>query len=270
MNTHKGLFACNRLPFGVSSAPGIFQHTMETLLKGIPNVLDYLDDILIIGPTQEQHMKYLHAVLDCFCQAGLRLKKQKCRILAKSVEYLGFTIDQQGVHPSEGKVKAIKSAPNPTNLTELKFLPNLANALAPLYQLLKKDVKWSWGDQQQQSFDQPKQILTSSVFLAHYDPTEPLVLSCDTSQYGVRAVLSQVYNGDEKPVTYASRTLTTAERNYSQLEKEGLAVSYHVEFKDGRLCKRHLDKIIQQNLMATKIKTLLNSHYQKLQVLPLQ
>ena len=78
VNTHKGLFAYNRLPFGVSSAPGIFQRTMESLLKGIPNVLVYLDDILITGPTQEQHMKNLIAFLSSFRQAGLRLKKQKC------------------------------------------------------------------------------------------------------------------------------------------------------------------------------------------------
>ena len=233
VNTHKGLFAYNRLPFEVSSAPGIFQRTMESLLKGIPNVLVYLNDILITGPTQEQHMKNLIAVLSSFRQAGLRLKKQKCRFLAKSVEYLGFTIDQQGVHPSEGKVQAIKSA---QNLTEFKaylglltyygkFLPNLANVLAPLYQLLKKDVKWTWEDQQQQSFDQYKQMLTSSALLAHYDPSQPLLLSCDASQYGVGAVLSQVCNGGEKPVAYASRTLTTAEQNYSQLEKEELALN---------------------------------------------
>ena len=119
-NTHKGLFAYNRLPFGISSAPGIFQRTMESLSKGIPNVLVtailvYLDNILITGPTQEQHMKNLLAVLSSFHQAGLHLKKQKCRFLAKSAEYLGFTIDQQGVHPTEGKVQAIKSAPNPWN-----------------------------------------------------------------------------------------------------------------------------------------------------------
>ena len=78
VNTHKGLVAYNRLPFGVSSAPGIFQRTMESLLKGIPNVLVYLDDILITGPTQEQHMKNLLAVLSSFRQAGLCLKKQKC------------------------------------------------------------------------------------------------------------------------------------------------------------------------------------------------
>ena len=72
-------------------------------------------------------------------------------------------------------------------------------------------------------------MLTSSALLAHHDPTQPLVLLCDASQYGVGAVLSQVCNGDEKPVAYTSRTLTTAERNYSQLEKEGLALVYDVK-----------------------------------------
>ena len=75
INTHKGLFAYNRLPFGVSSAPGFFQRTVESLLKGIPNVLVYLDDILVTGETQEQHIKNLHEVLSRFRDAGLRLKK---------------------------------------------------------------------------------------------------------------------------------------------------------------------------------------------------
>ena len=97
-----------------------FQCTMKSHLKGISNVLVCLDNILITGPTQKQHMKNLFAVLSSFRQAGLRLMKQKCRFLAKSVEYLGFTIDQQGVRLSEGKVQVIKSAPNPQNLTELK------------------------------------------------------------------------------------------------------------------------------------------------------
>ena len=127
----------------------LLQESFNALLKGIPNVLVYLDDILITGPTQGQHMKNLHAVFNCFRQAGLRLKKQKCRFLAKSVEYLRFTIDQQGVHPSEGKAKAIKSAPNPKNLTELKaylglltyygkFLPNLAMFWLPYTSCYKK------------------------------------------------------------------------------------------------------------------------------------
>ena len=93
--------------------------------------------------------------------------------------------------------------------------------MALLHQSLKKNVKWARGDQQQQLFDRSKQMLTSSALLAHYDPSQPLILSCDASQYGVSAVFSQVCNGDEKPVAYASRALTTAEQNYSLPEKEG-------------------------------------------------
>ena len=166
-----------------------------------------------------------------FRQAGLCLKKQKCQFLVKSVDYLGYTIDQKGIHPFEGKVEAVKAAPNPKNLTELKaylglltyygkFLPNLANVLAPLYQLLWKDVKWNWGDQEQQSFNKSKEMLTSTALLVHYDPTKPLVLSCDASQYRVGAVLSQVYSGEEKPVAYTSRTLTKAERNTASWKKK--------------------------------------------------
>ena len=110
-----------------------------------------------------------------------------------------------------------------------KFLLNLANVLAPLYQLLQKDVKWTWGDQEQQSFDNSKELLTLTDLLVHYDPTKPLILSCDASQYGVRAVLSQLCNGNKKPVAYASRTLTSAERNYRQLEKERLALIFGVK-----------------------------------------
>ena len=90
INTHKGLFVYNRLPFGVSSAPGIFQCTMESLLNGIPNVLIYLDYILVTGHTKEQLFSNLHEVLLRFRQAGLRLKKQKCQFLVKSVDYLGY------------------------------------------------------------------------------------------------------------------------------------------------------------------------------------
>ena len=180
----------------------------------------------------------LATCMKCCC-IGLRLKKQKCQFLVKSVDYLGYTIDQKGIRPFEGKVEAVKAAPNPKNLTELKaylglltyygkFLPNLANVLAPLYQLLQKDLKWNWGDQEQQSFNKSKEMLTSTALLVHYDPTKPLVFSCDASQYGIGAVLSQVYSGEEKPVAYASRTLTKAERNYGQLEK-GLALLFGVK-----------------------------------------
>ncbi|XP_033986453.1 uncharacterized protein K02A2.6-like [Trematomus bernacchii] len=151
VNTHRGLFTYNRLPFGVASAPAIFQRTMEGLLRGIPFVAVYLDDILVSGVDEEDHLQNLETVLAKLEEAGLRLRRSKCTFLEEEVEYLGHRVDAQGLHPVEKKVKAIMEAPNPTNVTELKsylgllnyyntFLPNLATLLAPLRELLRQDV----------------------------------------------------------------------------------------------------------------------------------
>ena len=148
INTHKGLFRYSRLPFGVSSAPGIFQRVMENLLQDIPGVVVYIDDVLITGPDESGHIAALEEVLRRMEQAGLRLSKGKCLFMAPSVEYLGYKIDADGLHPLPEKVRAIERAPKPRNTTELKaylglltyygrFLPNLSTVLSPLYRLLR-------------------------------------------------------------------------------------------------------------------------------------
>ena len=113
INTHRGLFRCNRLPFGVSSAPGIFQRVMEGLLGGLRGVFVYLDDVLVTGPTDEQHLRTLDEVLRRFEEVGLHLKKGKCFFLAPSVEYLGHRIDSQGLHPLQEKVRLLARHPDP-------------------------------------------------------------------------------------------------------------------------------------------------------------
>ena len=106
-----------------------------------------------------------------------------------------------------------------------KFLPNLSNTLAPLYRLLQKNMKWYWRPEQQQAFQTAKKSLTSDCLLVHFDPSKRLILACDASPYGIGAVLShQMENGHDKPIAFTSRILAPAERKYSQLEKEGLAV----------------------------------------------
>ena len=112
VNTHKGLFRYNRLPFGISSAPGIFQRTMESLLQDIPSVIVYIDDILISGQSEEEHLQLLERVLDRLERAGLRLKREKCVLMAESVEYLGHRIDKNGLHPTKEKVQAVCDAPS--------------------------------------------------------------------------------------------------------------------------------------------------------------
>ena len=227
INTHRGLFEYNRLPFGVSTAPAIFQRTIDSLLQGIPNVCAYLDDIIITGKTEEEHLQNLSAVLSKLQEAGLRLKRSKCYFMAESVEYLGHIIDAKGLHPTKAKVAAVQNSPVPRDITQLKsflglinyyrkFLPDLSSLLAPLNNLLQKGVKWTWTEAQQTTFDEAKQLLQSSVVLAHYDPSKELVLACDASPYGVGAVLSQ-YQDDktEKPIAFASRSLSKAEKNFS-------------------------------------------------------
>lgn len=151
INTHKGLFQVNRLPFGVSSCPAIFQRLMESLVAGIPNVAAYLDDILLTGRSDQERLATLNQVLS-------RL---------------------QGLHPLPKKVSAIQKAPAPTNVTELRsylgllnyynrFLPNLATLLAPLHELLRKETKWRWGAEQQRAFEECKCLMQSSQVLVHY------------------------------------------------------------------------------------------------------
>ena len=111
INMHKGLFEYKRLPFGVASAPSIFQRVMKNLLQGIKGVCVYINDILITGSTEEEHLRNLAQVLQRLESAGMRLKRQKCVFLLPSVAYLGHIITQEGLHTEETKVHAIVDAP---------------------------------------------------------------------------------------------------------------------------------------------------------------
>ena len=154
--------------------------------------------------------------------------------------YLGHTISAEGLRTADSKVEAIVRAPAPKNVTELhsflglvnycaKFRPNLATVLSPLYSLLQKHQKWTWGHSQAKAFGEVKNLLRSSRVLVHFDDTLPLTLLCDASPYGVGAVLlHQMPNGDERLISFASRTLTTTEKKYSQLEKESLAIIFGI------------------------------------------
>ena len=161
--------------------------------------------------------------------------------MVPSVSYLGHKIDADGLHPLPHKLQAVKAAPTPRNVSELKsylglltyygkFLPNLSTHLEPLYRLLAKDSKWKWTKVQEKAFEESKNLLQSSQLLVHYNPELPLILACDASAFGIGAVLAhRMPDGYKKPIGYASRTLNKAERNYSQLEK-GLSCVFEVKY----------------------------------------
>ena len=120
INTHKGLFRNRKLSFGIASALVIFQKVMESLLQNIPGLIVYIDDALITGKNDEEHLKSLETVLKRIEDVGMLVKREKCVFMAKSVSYLGHIIDCQGLHPTQDKVDAILEAPPPKNLTQLK------------------------------------------------------------------------------------------------------------------------------------------------------
>ena len=241
ITTHIGLFQYTRLPFGINSAPAIFQRTIDNLIKDIPFTCAYLDDILISGRTDDEHLQTLSIVLERLNEHGLKLKRSKCEFLRDSVCYLGYRLDSSGLHIVRDKIKPILEAPEPRNIIELRsflgmlshyrrFLPNISQVLEPLYTLLHKDTPWVWGHSQKRAFTSAKALLGSSSFLAHFDPKKPILIQCDASPSGVGAVLCHRMNDNSvKPVAFASRTLQPAEKNYSQLDREALAVIFAVK-----------------------------------------
>lgn len=143
--THKGLYY--RLPCGIISAPALFQHTMDRILCGLDGVQCYLDNILVTGKTEQEHLKNLDATLQWLEEHGLRVRQSKCEFFQSSVEYLGHVIDSEGLHKAPSKIKAIREASTPQNVSHLrsylgllnyyaKFIQNLSSLLRPLHQLL--------------------------------------------------------------------------------------------------------------------------------------
>ena len=143
INTHRGLFTYPRLPYGVSVAPSIFQRVIDSLFQGMPNVLVYLDDILIKGRTEEDHLNTFGQVLLKLNTFGFHLKKEKCAFLKSEVVFLGQKLDHPGIHPIGPTLDAITRAKVPSNVTELRcfigmvnhygrFLKQLSTKLRPL------------------------------------------------------------------------------------------------------------------------------------------
>lgn len=234
--THKGAFKCNRLQFGIKTAPGIFQRFIETLLAGIPGVIPYFDDVIIRGATEQELSSSLHEVLSRFAKSGIKAKREKCIFGASNVIFLGFHIDRNGIRPTDDKVKAIHQAPTPKNKEELQaflgllnfyhvFIRDKATIAEPLHRLLDKRATWTWSEVHNNAFVTVKRLLSANTLLTHFDEKKPIILTCDASPYGVGAVLGhQLEPGIEAPIAYYSRTMNTTERRYAQIDREALAI----------------------------------------------
>jgi len=209
---------------------------MDDTLKGIPMVCCRIDDILIGSPTEEEHLILVNEVVSRLEERGFSCSLEKSVFMSDKLIYLGHEVTQEGTKPMKKKMDAWLEAPAPKNVSELvsflgavnyyrKYLPDLATVIQPLERLRQKETLWKWGDEERESYGKLRKMLMSDRVLMFYNDKLPVIVETDASEVGLGGVLShRCANGDVRPVEFISRTLSKAESNYSQIEKEALAI----------------------------------------------
>lgn len=241
----KGLFEFCVMPFGLSNAPKTMVRLMDMVIGPSlePESFVFLDDIIVASSDFQTHIKTLKTVHQRLKEANLTVNWKKCEFCRPSLKYLGFVVDQQGLRTDPDKVSAILNYPTPKNTTEVRrliglvswyrrFIENFATLAAPISNLLhgrKKGQPISWNADSEQAFQEIKKKLTSAPVLASPDFSQPFIIQCDASDYGVGAILYQDCDGLEHPIAYASKALTKTQKNYSVTEKELWAVIFGIE-----------------------------------------
>ncbi|KAG6449370.1 hypothetical protein O3G_MSEX006038 [Manduca sexta] len=251
-----GTYRFKRMPFGLKNAPSTFQRLIDRFRSGasLQNVtlLAYLDDLMIITQGSfEQHLRDLQKVFDRLRHFGLCANREKCFFARQEVSYLGHIITPQGIRPDLSKIDAIQQRSPPNNIKQLKsflqtcswfrkFIHDFAMVAEPLTKLTRKNEPWRWDEAQQLAFDALKCKLCEAPILIQADYSQPFLLRTDASNYAIGASLLQGDGNDERPIEYASRLLTSAERNYTTTEREALAVVWAVDkfrgYIDGHTC----------------------------------
>ena len=236
-NSHLGFFQFRVMPFGLTNAPATFERLIEKVLFGLQweKCLCYLDDIIVFGETFDKTLENLKLVLNRFREANLTVKPKKCHLFQKSIEYLGHNISEEGISCSKNKVDAVLNWPVPNSKTELrsflglinyyrKYIKDLATITYPLTRLTQKNKPFIWSEECQISFDKMKELLVSAPILGYPQQDGQFILDTDGSQFGIGAVLSQVQNGTERVIAYASKSLNKAQQRYCTTFIELLAV----------------------------------------------
>lgn len=238
--THLGLFRYKRLMFGITSAPEIYQNTIQNILHDCQGARNISDDIIVYADTVEEHDKRLEKVLETLKENGLTLNKEKCSYRMTELQFMGFLLSERGIGPTSAKVDAVKKAEAPKSASEVRsflglvnfnarFINDLATKSEPLRRLTRKGTPFKWGKEQEKAFSILKEELANTDTLAYFDTKAETRIIADASPVGLGAILLQKQKGENRVVYYASRSLSDVERRYSQTEKEALALIWACE-----------------------------------------
>ena len=227
------------MPFRLTNAPSVFQRYINEVLKEYIDrgLVDYIDDILIYSKTEEELVDLTKKVLKKLLDNSLCVNAKKCVFHACEVEFVGYTIGQNGVKMSENKVKHILEweAARPVHEVQQflgfanfyrRFIRGYSSICHPLTQLTTKGQVWNWTNECQEAFNKLKVSFTEAPILTHYHPKKPLMIETDASDLAKGAVLSQYQDSDKKwhPVAFNSKKFSPAELNYDIHDKEMIVI----------------------------------------------
>lgn len=240
-STDSGSYRFTRLPFGLSISPNSFSRMMSIAFSGITpdRAFVYMDDLIVLGCSVNHHLENLKKVFQTCRKYNLKLNPEKCLFFRKDVTYLGHKITDNGILPDESKYDVIYKYPVPDSPEAVKrfvafcnyyrrFIPNFAELSHPLNKLTRKKAIFLWTKECQDSFEKLKQTLISPQILQYPDFTKTFIVTTDASNVACGADLSQNFNGQDLPISYASRSFTKGEANKSTIEKELTAIHWAV------------------------------------------
>ena len=246
--TRSGLYEYVTMPFGLCNAPSTFERCMELVLKGLQwrTLLIYLDDIIILSSTFTEHIERLDEVLRRLGNAGLKLKPSKCELFREEVLFLGHIITQDGVKPDPSKVSAVQNWPIPRNVTDVRsflglcsyyrrFIAKFSTIAGPLHRLLEAGQTFEWTPNCQAAFEALKAALTGNEVMSYPNKDGLFIIDTDASDTGIGATLSQLQwcdqsqREEERPIAYASRSMTKTQRRYCTTRRELLAIVTFVQ-----------------------------------------
>lgn len=235
-NTPFGRYSFCRLPFGISSAPEVFEKKVTETFGDIDGVHIIFDDLIIAAVDDDDHDRILRTLLERARAKQVKFNRSKLQLKVKEARYCGHLLTPDGVQADPDKVKAIQDMPAPTDAKGVqrfigmvnylsKFVPSFSSLTEPLRALQKTGVEWTWTSVHQQAFEAIKAKIASAPVLRYFDEEKPIVIQTDSSSTGLGSCIMQ----DGLPVAYASRALTDAEQRYAQIEKELLAIVFACE-----------------------------------------
>ena len=248
VSTPLGNYEWRVLPMGLKNAPSIFQRNMQRVFKDIPEVRIFVDDGIVGGATVEELYLNLRKVLDKLKEHNMVAKKSKLQFFKDELKFLGHVISREGISPQLEKVEAVRNWPRPTSKKDLRgflglvgyyttFIYNAANVMKPLHNMTKENgvvpatpEEWETVPDALAAFEGLKNRLCSApvLVLPNYKAalagTQPFLVQTDASEAAMGAVLMQDQGKGWQPVSFASKTFSPAEINYSVTEKELLAL----------------------------------------------